>query len=221
MGEGGADLVAEGGVAGLVEAEEGFLEDGAGGFSHAEEFRERIGKFDTVAGFGVEADEFGEGGLVQRVEHGGAVEDGAGGGFGFEEAELFREEQRIGGAEVRLAEEGIQHELGAGGVFQSVEREAAETVERGGEVVVVFVFLAHRGDGEIEGGLVLLRAEEGLDAGEVEGVEGVAAFVGERGEAGGELGLDGVDGEPGEEDEGFGVGGKIFEVGGEFALFGG
>ena len=57
-------MVAEGGVAGLVEAEEGFLEGGSRGFAEAEELGKIFGELRAVAGFGVEADEFGERGLV-------------------------------------------------------------------------------------------------------------------------------------------------------------
>ena len=88
-------------------------------------------------------------------------------------------------------------------------------------MVVVLVFLPDGGHGEVEGDLVVLGGEVGLDAGEVEGVEGIAPLVRQGGESRGEVGLLRVDGEPREENERFGVGGKIGEEGGEFALGGG
>jgi hypothetical protein len=214
-------LVAEGTVARLVEAEEGFFEDGAGGFSHAQVFRKIFGEFLAVAGFGVRADELAEGGLIERIEDAGAVEDGAGRGGGGNEAELFGEEEGVGGAEVGGAEEGVEHELGTGGFLQAVKGDGAEAVECRGEVGVFFVFLAHGSQAEAEDGGVVSGGEVGLDAGEVKGVEGKVARGGEGAEALGEVGLHGVDREPGEEKEGFGVAGKRGEEVGELAAFGG
>ena len=82
----------------------------------------------------------------------------------------------------------------------------------------ILVFLTQGGEREVEGDLVVLRGEVGLHAGEVEGVERIAPLVRKGGEAGGECGLHGVDGEPREQNECCGVGGKIGEEGGEFAL---
>ena len=111
-GDGGSDLVAERCVGGSIEAEQGFLQDGTRRFSEAQEFGEIFGEFLAVTERGIEADEFAEGGLVERIEHPGAVEHGAGGGGCTGEEELFREEQGIVGAEVGVAQERIEHELG-------------------------------------------------------------------------------------------------------------
>ena len=71
-----------------------------------------FGEFVAVTERGIEADEFAEGGLVERIEHTGAVEHGTGGGGRTGEEELFREEHRVAGAEVGVAQERIEHELG-------------------------------------------------------------------------------------------------------------
>ena len=156
--------------------------------------------------------------MVERIEHPGAVEHGAGGGGRTGEEELFREEQGIVGAEVGVAQERIEHELGTRKIFQAVKGQAAETVEGGGEVGRILIFLTQGGERKVEGDLVVLGGEVGLHAGEVESVERIAPLVRKGGEAGGERGLHGVDGEPREQNECGGVGGKIGEEGGEFAL---
>ena len=205
----------------MVEAEKSFLQDGAGRFSHAEKLGKIFGELRAVAGFGIEADQFAERGLVEGVENTGAVEDSAGSSRAGYMTKLFREEERVGGAELRVAEEGIEHELGAGGVLQAEEGDGAEAVEVGGKVGVFLVFLAHGVFRLAQGGGVIAGGEVGLDAGEAEGVGGIVAGRGERAEAFGEIGLGGVDSEPREKDEGFGLAGKIGEIGGEFALGGG
>ena len=94
--------------------------------------------------------------MVGGVRHGGPVKDGAGGRRGSDKPELFREQEGVAGAEVGLAEERVEHGLGLAGVLEAVEGETAQAIEGGGESVVVLVFLANRGGGEVEGGLIFL-----------------------------------------------------------------
>ena len=122
-------MLAERGVGGLIEAQEGFLQDGAGRFSQAEKLREVFSEFRAISHLRIKPDEFGEGRLVERVDGGGAFEHGARRGKDAEAPKLSGEEQAIAGPEFRLADKGIEHEFGPGEVIQAVEREAAQAAQ--------------------------------------------------------------------------------------------
>jgi hypothetical protein len=195
----------------LVEAEKAFFQDGAGGFAGGEELGEILGEGGAVVGGGVEADEFREGGLVERINGDGAGEDAAGGGNGVEETELLGEEEGVGGAETGGVEEGVEHKLGAFGVAEAEKGEGAEAVEGAGEEGIVFVFLAEGGFGSSKGGAVIGGGDLGLGEGEVEGVGEILALAGKFQRALDERGLGGIAAKPREEHEGLGVGGEVGE----------
>ncbi len=219
--ERGADLFAERDIAGLIEAKQGFLEGRARGFAEAQQLGEIFGEHGAVAGLGVEPDQFGEGGLVERVDGTGALQDNAGLIGNAEQPELPGQQQGIGGPGARLMEESAEHQLGLRVVLEAEEREGAQAVERGGEVRVALVLFARGVVGEGEGGAIVLGGERGLHAGEVDGVEREFPLNGERVQLPGESGLGGVDGEPREEHEGGRIGFEVGQETGEFAGRGG
>ena len=200
--DGGFDLRAEGVVLGLVEPEQALLEQLARRPAHAQEFRQVFHEAGAMAGEGVEADQFGEGLLVQRIERAGAFEGAPGGGGGPELEQAFCKEQGIVGAQAGLADELRDLQFAFRRLAEAEQREGVEAVEQLPRIRGGFRARVRRRLREVGCGAVVEGDHEGLHVGDEEEFAGQFPETCFAGEAGGEVRLAGLGGKAGELEEG-------------------